>query len=79
MVPCLCWLGEVSYSLYLWHFPVMHLWATSALQRALLVPVCLGVAWLSRRYVELPFLRGRPMRQAGGCPQPDSLRPEYAV
>lgn len=62
----LAWVGKISYSLYLWHYPVLE-----ALQRAglygalgatlatvLALGTSLGVAWLSWRIVESPFQRG---------------------
>jgi peptidoglycan/LPS O-acetylase OafA/YrhL len=58
-------LGRISYSLYLWHWPILVL-APLALGRALSLPegvalalVAVVVAWLSWRFVEEPFRRGR--------------------
>jgi peptidoglycan/LPS O-acetylase OafA/YrhL len=58
------WLGALSYSLYLWHFPVLQwtqawgLWEN--VPRALLVPVAaiamLALAWLSYRLIERRFM-----------------------
>lgn len=55
--------GLVSYSLYLWHWPLLAL-ATYALARAPsaveaggIVALSLGLAWLSWRFVERPFRR----------------------
>ncbi|KUG51990.1 hypothetical protein AVL62_08665 [Serinicoccus chungangensis] len=59
------WLGDVSYSLYLWHWPLLV--AATAVVGAdtlpwgvglLVLTLTLPVAWLSYRYVETPF-RGR--------------------
>ncbi|HET7065220.1 MAG TPA: acyltransferase [Rudaea sp.] len=77
-------LGLISYSLYLWHYPTLQLaqyaGLTSgvrapawALVLAIAVPVILLVSWLSYRYVERPFLR--PDKQssapaAGTAPPP---------
>lgn len=63
----LVWLGLISYSLYLWHYPLLTLWqylvgtgwfgAAPLLSLLLLAtPIMLLVAWLSYRYVERPFL-----------------------
>jgi len=60
-------LGLISYSLYLWHYPLLQLaqgrgWLDGSLAPAWLlvlgvgVPIIILVAWLSYRYVERPFL-----------------------
>lgn len=62
------WLGEVSFSLYLWHFPVL-IFATAQFGHNWIVataciPVMLILSELSRRFVERPFLRGRMLGRA---------------
>ena len=57
-------LGDLSYSLYLWHWPVLLLGAPlldppPALAAALLVAVATLLAVLSHRFVEEPFRSGR--------------------
>jgi peptidoglycan/LPS O-acetylase OafA/YrhL len=53
--------GRISYGLYLWHFPIRGvLYATDlplAVRAALMLALAFGMALLSYRYVELPFLR----------------------
>jgi len=55
--------GDMSYSLYLWHWPLLvygHLaFGLSAWVTAVAVVLSFVMAWLSRRYVEEPFLNGR--------------------
>jgi peptidoglycan/LPS O-acetylase OafA/YrhL len=58
------WLGDRSYSLYLWHWPVLILGNSFGLSSrpvgvALLVGFSIFLAMLSYRIVELPFWRGR--------------------
>lgn len=60
--PALVGIGLISYSLYLWHWPVMA-YGRLLLGRATLplgvgmvtVVLSLGLAWLSCRYIERPF------------------------
>jgi peptidoglycan/LPS O-acetylase OafA/YrhL len=61
-------IGLISYSLYLWHWPILvflHLgiwrgWTgKEGWQRAPIALVCIGIAYLSWRYVEQPFRTGR--------------------
>jgi peptidoglycan/LPS O-acetylase OafA/YrhL len=70
----LAFIGKISYSLYLWHWPVIVFLITaglgtsihqSALQKILAVLASLALATLSWRYVETPFRRGprRPARR----------------
>ncbi|MGH6889853.1 MAG: acyltransferase family protein [Rhizomicrobium sp.] len=61
----LVFVGLVSYSLYLWHWP-LYVFATyvdfrapSGLASAALIALSFGLAVLSWRYVEQPFRRGR--------------------
>ena len=62
--PGLVFFGLISYSLYLWHWPIMSLskYAAdsdqTAVIRALLIAVSIAVAWLSLRFVETPVRRG---------------------
>jgi len=54
------WLGDTSYSLYLWHFPVIvfavSVFGGSVLVRAATIPLMLAIAALSRRWIEEPFM-----------------------
>jgi peptidoglycan/LPS O-acetylase OafA/YrhL len=57
----LVWLGAISYSLYLWHLPL--LWWLPR-EHSLALALAFAAAWLSYRFVEQPFLR-RPARETG--------------
>src|SRR5258706_14694912 len=58
--------GRASYSLYLWHFPLivfasyMNLVGLDARTKATICLISLIIAFLSLRYVELPFRRSSP-------------------
>lgn len=59
----LCWLGDCSYSVYLWHWPLIVF--ASVLYPRPSVPITVGVVlltllvgWLSYRWIELPFKQG---------------------
>ena len=67
------WLGLISYSLYLWHYPLLQVaqhFDGNATGRPLamlqnivvLTPAILFVSWLSQHFVERPFLVGRSSR-----------------
>ena len=64
--PPLVAIGDMSYSLYLWHWPALvyarlvfgdHLWVSLPV-----LALAFGLAWLSWRHIEQPWLRGsRPV------------------
>ncbi|MFJ2711234.1 acyltransferase family protein [Pseudomonas sp. NPDC087346] len=61
----LVWVGLLSYSLYLWHWPV-YVYANAIsidgiqpLEAIGWMALALGLAWLSLRYIELPFREKR--------------------
>jgi len=81
----LTFLGLISYSLYLWHYPLLSLahaagWIDGARAAPwvvvwlVAVPLILLAAWLSWRYVEQPFLR-----RAQGRAVTNAARSEPAV
>jgi peptidoglycan/LPS O-acetylase OafA/YrhL len=59
----LVWIGLISYSLYLWHWPIFsfaRLWSPAqpaALTLSLMVLASVAIAWASWRYVETPLRR----------------------
>lgn len=62
------YVGRISYSLYLWHWPVYVLmrWTCgldSALARVIAVALTFGLAALSYRFVEQPFRRSSRLRR----------------
>jgi peptidoglycan/LPS O-acetylase OafA/YrhL len=62
--PALVWLGDRSYSWYLWHWPVLMLGFAWGMQNqsggsSLILALSLSLAMLSYRWVELPFWKGR--------------------
>jgi peptidoglycan/LPS O-acetylase OafA/YrhL len=70
----LVWLGVVSYSLYLWHYPIVWLLPNSA---PLALALSVLVASISYYLVERSFLRRSPRQRAAPVPVPASL-PESA-
>lgn len=62
--PILVWLGDRSYSLYLWHWPIFVVGFSMGFQGQLLptfsmVLLSILAAILSFRFIELPFWKGR--------------------
>lgn len=62
----LVFIGRISYSLYLWHWPILvfytllHPAGVSPLETCLLLGLILVVSVLSWRFIELPFRQHRP-------------------
>jgi peptidoglycan/LPS O-acetylase OafA/YrhL len=61
--PPLVWTGDISYSLYLWHWPLLVfsrlLFGETIWLAAPVVIAAFGLAALSRRWIEQPFLERR--------------------
>ncbi len=67
----LAWIGDRSYSLYLWHWPVFSLVAAFGLMDRWpfvlsSIALSMGLAALTYRWVELPFWKGRYSRAGRG-------------
>ncbi|MFT4044888.1 MAG: acyltransferase family protein [Gordonia sp. (in: high G+C Gram-positive bacteria)] len=67
------WLGSISYSLYLWHWPLLIFYLSwrnknqaSILDGIALVAVSIGLAWLTKRYIEDPLRTGNHRRARTG-------------
>jgi peptidoglycan/LPS O-acetylase OafA/YrhL len=62
-LPPVVFVGLISYSLYLWHWPLIVFQRTDglladssgALTKLTLIAVSIGIAWLSWKFVEMPF------------------------
>lgn len=57
------WVGDLSYSLYLWHWPLIafaSLWWPGTATRLVAAVTSVVPAWLSYRYVETPLRAARP-------------------
>jgi peptidoglycan/LPS O-acetylase OafA/YrhL len=73
--PTMVRIGLISYPLYLWHWPLLVFFGIikfaplTLLERALIVGLSFALAWLTYRFVEIPFRFGRPnrLRIAGLC------------
>lgn len=60
MLPLIVWVGKLSYSAYLWHWPVLAFLRYSGINISALIGIAVvittfGIAWLSYTYIELPF------------------------
>lgn len=71
-------IGLISYSLYLWHWPVLVLSRSylegydSVVVSAFWVAICMALAWASWRYVERPF-------RSTASPTPSTPRAVFSV
>jgi peptidoglycan/LPS O-acetylase OafA/YrhL len=72
----LAFLGRISYSMYLWHLPLLLLWQQHGAfggSRALFplyLASAIAVGWISWRLVEQPFMRAGGRARAGPRPAP---------
>ncbi|MCW2852009.1 MAG: acyltransferase [Nocardioides sp.] len=84
------WIGGLSYSLYLWHWPFLiaaeGMWGELRVRQALLVVLASAIpAWLSYRYVETPFRHAprfalpRPALLAGAAGMAVSIVAGFAL
>jgi peptidoglycan/LPS O-acetylase OafA/YrhL len=59
--------GDISYSLYLWHWPLIVIapsvpfWGLTIYHRLALLVLCFVLAWLTKRFVEDPMRRFKPL------------------
>jgi peptidoglycan/LPS O-acetylase OafA/YrhL len=66
--PAMVRIGLISYPLYLWHWPLLVFFAIikfaplTLIERVLIVGLSFALAWLTYRFVEIPFRFGRPSR-----------------
>jgi peptidoglycan/LPS O-acetylase OafA/YrhL len=64
--PLLVWIGEISYPLYLWHWPLLVFYGIikfeplTPLDGELILGLSTVLAWLTYRWVEKPIRFGRP-------------------
>ena len=72
-IPPMQFVGNISYSLYLWHWPLIVIapfvpfWGLTIYHRVALLAICFVLAWLTQRFVEAParswkVLTTRPAR-----------------
>nr|WP_253648904.1 acyltransferase family protein [Williamsia deligens] len=68
------WLGSISYALYLWHWPLLIFYLAwrdknhaSFVEGVGLIAVSLGLAWLTKRYVEDPLRAPRSAAPTGSA------------
>lgn len=78
-------IGDISYSLYLWHWPLIVLYLfvverqPSVLDGAIILVSAVLLAWTSTRFIELPLNRARTAgRRTGGDRQPGRELKRYS-
>lgn len=78
-------LGLISYSLYLWHWPILSFYwyiehgAPSVAQSTCLIMAMVAVATFSWRYVERPFRANHAKGMAAGTAEPNERSPGGAA
>jgi peptidoglycan/LPS O-acetylase OafA/YrhL len=69
------YLGEISYALYIWHFPLVFYWPANELSVELRVALSLAFASASYHLVEKPFLRRKPRHTPDTTERDSALGP----
>lgn len=70
-MPVMTFMGKISYSLYLWHWPLLVLLSYYMLDyvpvyiRLLLIILCIAISFLSWKYIETPFRKKTLLKQDG--------------
>jgi peptidoglycan/LPS O-acetylase OafA/YrhL len=65
--PSMVWIGQISYPLYLWHWPLLVFFAIikfeplTLVERELILLLSAVLAWATYRFIERPFRFGRPI------------------
>jgi len=65
--PPMVWIGQISYPLYLWHWPFLVFFAIikfeplTLIERELILLLSALLAWATYRFIERPFRFGRPI------------------
>ncbi|WP_424935652.1 MULTISPECIES: acyltransferase family protein [Bacteria] len=66
-IPPMRFTGDISYSLYLWHWPLIIIapsvpfWGLTIYHRVALLAICFVLAWLTKRFVEDPVRAWSPL------------------
>ena len=66
-IPPMRFTGDISYSLYLWHWPLIIIapsvpfWGLTIYHRVALLAICFVLAWLTKRFVEDPMRSWKPL------------------
>ncbi len=66
-IPPMRFTGDISYSLYLWHWPLIVIapsvpfWGLTIYHRVALLGICFVLAWLTKRFVEDPVRSWKPL------------------
>jgi peptidoglycan/LPS O-acetylase OafA/YrhL len=72
------YLGEISYALYIWHFPVLYLWPTNRFAVPVRILISLILAAASYHLIEKPFLRRKRRHTPDGAEGDAALVPVIA-
>lgn len=74
------WFGGISYSLYLWHAPLLQIpcLAATRFTRLAAVALAIGIAWMSWKWIESPILKSKWRQRLTPRRRVDSLASELS-